>query len=96
MTFISFNLYRKNSQLESALKETGKIEDEVVTFYEVMLRIFMNAEGEMRRIDKRGAFSSDDEVGFGFKVIKTSIENVVVQLKSLKSLKEKNEEKEKE
>ena len=38
----------------------------------------------MQRIDKRGSFSSDDEVGFSFKVIQKAIEVVTVKLREMR------------
>lgn len=94
--FFVFNLYKQNEQLEIFIKETNdreaKIYDDAEKYYLAFLHLFQKAQSEMDRIDKRGSFSSDDEVGFGFKVIHTAINNVVAQLQDLKNQANNEEE----
>lgn len=86
--FFIYNLYQQNAQLEEFIKETEKKEvkiyEDAQKYYLAFLHLFTEAKSQLDRVDKKGAFSSDDEVGFSFKVIKTAIDNVVVQLETLK------------
>lgn len=79
------NLLNQINQLETQLdlssKELEKVETEIVNHYEFFYKIFTEAYLEMDRVDVRGSFSSDDEVGFAFKVLLTSIENVKEKLR---------------
>jgi len=96
--FFVYNLYHQSKQLEDFIAEVekreAKIYEDAEKYYIAFLQLFMNADSEISRIDKRGTFSSDDEVGFAFKVIKTCIGNVVQKLKELKEEQNNNEENE--
>lgn len=87
--FVFDNLLSQIKQLESYIEELtskdDKIEEEVLKYYEYFLKIFTEAYVQMQRVDKRGSFSSDDEVGFAFKVLITSIETVKNKLTSMKN-----------
>lgn len=92
--FIS-NLFRQNNQLEQALKNTGKIEEDAFRFHLVILKLLNSAYAEMKRIDSKGAFASDDEVGFAFKSLQTCIYNTAQNLEALrKDLEQKDDKKE--
>lgn len=75
--WIISNLYNQITTLERVVKDT---DDRMYKVYTFMLELFTRADSELGRIDKRGAFSSDDEVGFTFRIIKESIEQVKYQL----------------
>jgi len=83
------NLLSQITQLEEGLQiyvnNNESLEDEIVKHYEYFIRLFSETLSELQRIDKRGSFSSDDEVGFSFRVIITAIENVKLKLESIKS-----------
>lgn len=100
LCFVVYNLYNQSKQLEEFIigvdKREKKIYEDAEKYYLAFLQLFTNADSEMSRIDKRGAFSSDDEVGFAFKVIKTCIANVVEQLKRLKDEQENGTEDDKD
>ena len=87
-SFIVYNLYQQNQQLEEFISNTNKRESKIYEdaekYYRAFLKLFTEAYQEMERVDKRGSFSSDDEVGFSFKVIITSIKNVKDKLTELK------------
>ena len=51
--------------------------------YNNLLLIFKNAESRILKVDKRGAFSSDDEVGFVFRIIKDTINSIVERLQKI-------------
>lgn len=46
------------------------------TFIESMKKVFTDTAAKLREVDVRGSFSADDEVGFVFKVIKATIDDV--------------------
>ena len=90
--FIIINLLNQNKQLE---REVGKdfeevelAEQKVQVIYEFILRKLIHTKNELDRIDKNGMFSSDDDVGFSFKVIQNSIDLVVNELKQIKVVEE--------
>lgn len=80
--FIGFNLWSQNRQLEDIV-QNNKIEDDAIKLYQIILRLLLNAKSEMDRVDKRGSFSSDDEVGFAFKIMQQSIDTVIENLKKI-------------
>ena len=80
---IIWNLNRQLSQLETELKKGTTLEDNFIKYYEAILIIMINAQQDMTRVDHRGSFSSDDEVGFCFKALKTIIDNTVLNIKNL-------------
>ena len=94
-TFFIYNLYKQNEQLEKFIKDIEKKEvkmyEDAQKYYIAFLRLFSEAKSQLDRVDKKGAFSSDDEVGFSFKVIKTAIDNVVEQLETIKPETENDE-----
>jgi hypothetical protein len=83
--WIISNLLNQISILENNVRDGVKSEDKFIRVYENMIRIFTEALAEMKRIDKRGSFSSDDEVGFAFKVVLESIEQIKYQLESIRN-----------
>lgn len=85
---IIYNMYKQIEQLESEVLKINQVErriyTEAVNYYQAFLILFTDAYSELVRIDKRGSFSSDDEVGFSFKVIVTAIKNVKEKIEELK------------
>lgn len=83
------NLLTQIKQLENHIEEItdkdDRIEEDVEKYYKYFLEIFTEAYNQMKRVDKRGAFSSDDEVGFSFKVLLKSIEDVSNKLKNMRT-----------
>lgn len=58
------------------LKQTEELEDTLVeTTLEVKVKV-SNALQNLRNIDSRGSFESDDEVGATFTELKTIVENL--------------------
>jgi len=100
LCFVVYNLYHQSKQLEEFIvgfdKREKQMYEDAEKYYSAFLQLFLNADSEISRIDKRGTFSSDDEVGFAFKVIKTCIANVVEQLKRLKDEQENGTEDDKD
>ena len=81
--FINWNLFTQVGILEEGIKGTGKIEQSALNVYEFFLKTFTHALNDMQRVDKNGAYSSDDEVGFAFRVIMDSIEQVKLQIEKI-------------
>jgi HKD family nuclease len=65
--FLFYRGYRLISQIEETQKTYLDFEDDVIQTLETMLT-------EMKEIDIRGSFESDDEVGVVFKELKDVIE----------------------
>ena len=61
--FTTFNLLRKNEKQEDIL--TG-----YMSYLDQLSRIIEISDEKLNKIDKRGIFKSDDEVGFMFEQIK--------------------------
>ena len=61
-SYVIWNLLRKVEKAEDILVE-------YITYIDKFSRIIESSDVILRRIDKKGAFSSDDEVGFFFKNI---------------------------
>ncbi len=95
--FTTWNLYSQVSQLEEYAKKTNKREQKVLleaeNYYKIFKALFEEAYLNIQRVDKRGSFSSDDEVGFAFKVIFNSLKEVTDKIETLKIDDENEEEK---
>ena len=61
--FTTFNLLRKNEKAEDIL--VGYLE-----YLDKMSKVIEVADARLKKIDHRGTFQSDDEVGFFFDQIK--------------------------
>ena len=88
LLYIIFNLYSKIDKLESLLTEQNRAEEYANLVYDNLLKLLIKCKVEIDSIDKRGTYSSDDEVGFAFKIIKGSIENLVYEIKKLNDVEE--------
>ena len=76
--FTTLNLLRKNEKAEDIV--VGYLE-----YLDKISRVIEAAEAKVKKIDIKGSFASDDEVGFFFKQIK-QIQNILneFQLKKFK------------
>ena len=61
--YTTFNLLRKNEKQEDIL--TG-----YVTYLDQLSRIIEMSDAKLKKIDERGIFKNDDEIGFMFEQIK--------------------------
>ncbi len=84
LSLFCFNLFKQNVQLEGYLKQYSANEDQMEIFYRLILGILTRTATEMDKVDKRGSFSSDDEVGFAFKVISRAIETAKRQMEAIR------------
>jgi rubrerythrin len=76
-------------------KKIESVEEEAIKYQKYFLELFTQTYQELQRIDKRGSFSSDDEVGFAFRVILTAIATLKERLGSVQIEQEVNTEKRK-
>ena len=67
--YANYNLYRKYETLEQTAMENEE-------FILSLRRRVMNKLSDLRQIDRRGAFESDDEVGHFFKELKKIIMDI--------------------
>ena len=61
--FTTFNLLRKNEKQEDILAS-------YITYLDQLSRIIEVSDEKLKKIDERGIFKSDDEVGFMYEQIK--------------------------
>jgi hypothetical protein len=82
------NLLNQNRQLEKAiqdaLKSNDRINDDVEKYHRVLEGLFDKAYTDIVRVDKNGSFSSDDEVGWTFQLIKNTVQDITQRLKDLR------------
>jgi len=67
--YANYNLYRKYETLEQTAMENEE-------FILSLRRRVMNKLSDLRQIDRRGAFESDDEVGHFFKELKKIMNDI--------------------
>jgi len=77
LTFTTLNLLRKNERAEDIV--VGYLE-----YLDKISRIIEISDDKLKKLDHRGTFSSDDEVGYFFKSIK-NIQEVLNDFKLKKS-----------
>ena len=61
--FTTFNLLRKNEKQEDILAE-------YITYLDQLRRIIEISDEKLKKVDERGIFKSDDEIGFMYEQIK--------------------------
>lgn len=84
LAFICYNLYHKVERYEQMIgTDIDAVETRALSFYTMVMAILLNTISELRRVDKNGAFASDDEVGFTFTTILELIEQTKAQIQQL-------------
>ena len=83
--FLVWNLNLKTQTLEGMLEHYVDQEDEFIKVYEVILALLVHTKNELDKIDYRGSFKADDEVGFTFIAIQTSIDTLLEQVEKLRN-----------
>jgi uncharacterized protein involved in tolerance to divalent cations len=81
---VNINLYSKNSVLYKQLDDIEKIETRAVDLVENLLLSHIKILAKLKRVDRMGSFESDDEIGFVFKAIKKTIEDLKEELVNIK------------
>jgi preprotein translocase subunit YajC len=61
--FTTFNLLRKNEKQEDILSE-------YINYLDQLSRVIEISDEKLQKIDERGIFKSDDEIGFMYEQIK--------------------------
>lgn len=88
LSFIIGNLLNQNTQFEKYIKTQFKTaqkkQEDFDKYYQYILGLLMHTYSELQRVDKRGSFSSDDEVGFSFRVIYRAIEDIKNKIELMK------------
>lgn len=85
LLFIVFNMNAKLTALESRLESYTDLEDNVMILIENLVVTYTKVLSKIKRIDRLGSFESDDEIGFVFKTIKQTIEDLVGELKTIQN-----------
>lgn len=67
--YVSYNLYRKYDDLE-------KVAQENVDFILSLRSRVLSQQSYLKQLDRKGAFESDDEVGYFFKELKKIINDI--------------------
>lgn len=89
--YISLNLFQKNKVLLKAVEEGDKNLYSAVNVVEFAQQMLAKTFATMKQVDKRGGFSSDDEIGFAFKAIYESIEQCKAAIDQLTEIKNKQD-----
>ncbi len=84
--YANINSYKKIEVLEKQIDRIESIESNSVTLVENLLIAYIKVLSKLKRIDRLGSFESDDEVGFVFKTIKNTIEELKNELDNLKKI----------
>jgi len=72
-TYSTYNLYKKYSELE-------KVAQENVDFILSVRARVLSQQSYLKQLDRKGAFESDDEVGYFFKELKKIINDIAIYL----------------
>lgn len=82
LLYICLNLWFKISKIQKIYNT------DIMSYSKLLINliaVFTAAAAKLERIDKNGSFSSDDEVGFAFKLIKETIFSLKDKLTLLKN-----------
>ena len=71
--YVSYNLYKKYDELE-------KVAQENVDFILSLRSRVLSQQSYLKQLDRKGAFESDDEVGYFFKELKKMINDIAFYL----------------
>jgi len=89
--YIIINQYFKISKYELLYAESVERFDNSKNMLIRLIELFTAAATRLRRIDTNGSFSSDDEVGFAFKLIDTTIIDLNEKLNAINTILEDDE-----
>lgn len=74
--YTNYNLYRKYSILEDISLENERVAEQTQEFLNQIRTRVMSQRSYLKQLDRRGAFESDDEVGFFFKELKQIVQDI--------------------
>jgi hypothetical protein len=83
--YVILNLLKKIELAEIQINEYIDIEENSYQLLNSLIIKYTNVLNELKRIDRLGSFESDDEVGFVFKTIKNTINDLVEKLNDMKT-----------
>lgn len=86
LIYVSITLYRKNSILIDTIEKSLAAEDSYLQFFKNLLETYIGVYSKLKRVDRKGSFESDDEIGFVFKSIKTTIGDLHNQLQNIQEV----------
>ena len=72
-TYVIYNLYKKYDELEEVAQEN-------VQFILSLRSRVLSQQSYLKQLDRKGAFESDDEVGYFFKELKKIINDIAFYL----------------
>ena len=79
--YININLLKRNETLEETYEQLAEEYDSLLNKMARFENIIDTANKKLNDIDHKGSFSSDDEVGFFFKELKSIQEDITNFLK---------------
>lgn len=85
LLYFVFNLYSKLDALYKQIDLASDVEQRSVLLVQSLVVKYSQILNRLKRVDRRGSFESDDEVGFVFKTIKETIETLVEELRILEN-----------
>jgi ppGpp synthetase/RelA/SpoT-type nucleotidyltranferase len=74
--YVIYNLYTKYGRLETEYDKTSIKLEEDNSFIQSLRSRIMSQRSYLKQLDRRGAFESDDEVGYFFKELKKIINDI--------------------
>lgn len=72
----NWNLINKNESMDEDIQEQEEYLANITSWVEEFRNRINLGHKRINEVDKKGSFSSDDEVGFAFQVIKETIEDL--------------------
>jgi len=69
--------------VRNLLIQTERLDDKVINTKKQMVNMLFQTIGEMRKVDERGAFEKDDEVGVSFKMIIELMETLTNEINGI-------------
>lgn len=85
LSWFVYNLFNQTNQLKEYLNEAFDQEDHMLKVYDVILKMLIHTKIEFEKIDFRGSFSTDDEVGFSFKALQSCIDTLLHEIEVIKN-----------
>lgn len=86
LAYICINLYYKNVKYEQFIGGSREYYDSAVALLERLIKLFIEAKYRMGKIEAKGSFETDDEVGFAFKLIDSVIIETSSKLDEIKEI----------
>lgn len=86
LLLICLNLYYKTKTYEVLINDSNDYYVNSIQLLDRMITLFSEAKARLIKIDNNGSFSTDDEVGFVFKLIDSTIIEVSSRLDQIKDI----------